>query len=164
MIIGRGNIASAIVDRKDVIFFASGVSDSRCVDRDEFMREVNLLAQYAPDHTYDHSMLVYFSSIAVNFDSSPYIVHKIRMESLVKRWFPNYYIMRIGNIAWDTNPNTFLNYINGRRAKGLSVDIKDEYRYVIDKGTFQMACASIPVIGKHEITITSHIKKVKDYL
>ena len=45
MIIGNGNIAKSLIskDRDDIIFFASGVSDSSCCDIKEFKREFDLL-------------------------------------------------------------------------------------------------------------------------
>jgi hypothetical protein len=36
MIIGNGNIAKVLKDRDDLIFFASGVSNSSCEDQNEY--------------------------------------------------------------------------------------------------------------------------------
>ena len=60
MIIGNGNIANTLIskDRNDIIFFASGVSDSSCSDITEFERELNLLNKQ------DYNIhLVYFSNL-----------------------------------------------------------------------------------------------------
>ena len=38
MIIGKGDIASILIDREDVIFFASGVSNSSEIRQSEFER------------------------------------------------------------------------------------------------------------------------------
>lgn len=158
MIIGSGNIASAIPDRQNMVFFASGVSDSSCTDVDQFNREKRLLSAYY-DPT-DARALVYFSSIGVNFSNTPYFKHKREMEDMIRGWWKNYIIIRIGNIEWDTNPNTFVNYLKAHPC----AEIKDEYRYMLDKETFVMLCQNLPSQGKHELTVTSHIKKVIDYV
>jgi hypothetical protein len=45
MIIGNGLLAGSLknFDREDCVFLASGVSDSKCTDIEEFGRERNLL-------------------------------------------------------------------------------------------------------------------------
>ena len=43
MIVGNGSIASVLEDRDDLVFFASGVSNSSCADEKEYERELNLL-------------------------------------------------------------------------------------------------------------------------
>ena len=39
MIIGNGNIAKVLADRDDLVYFASGTSNSSCVDKLEFERD-----------------------------------------------------------------------------------------------------------------------------
>ena len=43
MIIGHGDIASALSNRKDRLYFASGVSNSSEIRESEYRREINLL-------------------------------------------------------------------------------------------------------------------------
>lgn len=162
MIVGNGNISKALPFRDDVIFFASGVSNSQCSDEHDFNREKRLLSAYYDP--LDTRSLFYFSSIAVNFSNTPYAKHKREMEEMIRKYWTNYCILRIGNIEWDTNPNTFVNFIKGKQGVGDKVEIKDEYRYMIDRQTFTMLCNSLPSVGKHELTATSHIKKVIDYV
>lgn len=162
MIVGSGNIASILRDRDWALFFASGVSDSGCTDKEQFKRETELLMNCAI--RYQNYSCFYFSSISINFIDTPYTRHKKNMEDMVKTRFTHCNIIRIGNISWDTNPNTFVNYIKDRQARGLSVDIKDEYRYMIDKETLLLLTNSLPLTGKNEITATSSIKKVREYL
>jgi hypothetical protein len=38
MIIGKGSIAKVLKDRNDLLFFASGVSNSSCIDEKEYDR------------------------------------------------------------------------------------------------------------------------------
>lgn len=162
MIVGRGSLASILTDREGAIFFASGVSNSRCEDLTEFNRERHLLSTYWGENMTES--LFYFSSISINFIDTPYTRHKLQMEKHVREWFKNYNIIRIGNIEGDTNPNTFVNYIKARQWRGLSVEIKDEYRYMIDQKTLTLITQSLPLVGQNEITVTSTVKKVKDYL
>lgn len=159
MIIGRGNIARCLTDRDGAIFFATGVSNSRSEDEQEFQREKDMLYLFGPT-----KCLFYFSSIGVNFTSNHYFRHKKDMEEIVRTFFPKHVILRIGNLIGDTNPNTFINYINSRRAEGLSVDIKDEYRYMIDGATLNMLCQTLPLDQKIELTVATRIAKVRELI
>ena len=129
-VIGNGDIASAIPDREDLLFFASGVSNSAETRKSEFEREYNLLA----DQNHKRH-LVYFSSIATFWGNTPYYKHKIDMENLVKK-FPKYTIVRMGNIAWGSNPNTLINALKLKLEKGETLEIRDEWRYIVEKEEF----------------------------
>ena len=111
MIVGKGDIASVLNDREGATFFVSGVSNSNETRESEFMREIELL-----DKQDRSKCLFYFSSIAIDdlSKNSQYLQHKRRMELLIKSNFENYNIIRIGNITWGSNPNTFINYIRPR--------------------------------------------------
>lgn len=131
MIVGDGNIAKVLKDREGFLFFASGVSNSRCEDESEYKREENLLlAQDQSKH------IVYFSSLTIFSLNTRYLEHKRRMEKIVKNYFRHYTIIRIGNIEWDDNPNTLINYLRNQKKEGKPLDIQDTYRYVVDKDEF----------------------------
>lgn len=161
MIVGRGDIASVLNDRDGAIFFASGISNSNEIRESEFMREIELLDKQ--DRT---KCLFYFSSISVDdnqkVDSNKYLQHKLRMELLVKSNFENYNIIRIGNITWGNNPNTFINYIKNKKSKGESVQIKDEYKYIIDKDQLVMLTDNLPLIGQNTICVFGRMAKVAE--
>ena len=161
MIVGKGDIASVLNDREGTIFFASGVSNSNETRESEFMREIELLDKQ--DRT---KCLFYFSSITVDdnqkVDSNKYLQHKLRMELLVKSNFENYNIIRIGNITWGSNPNTFINYIKNKKSKGESVQIKDEYKYIIDKDQLVMLTDNLPLIGQNTICVFGKMAKVAE--
>lgn len=127
MVVGRGDIASVLPYREDLLFFASGVSNSRCRDESEYNREIRLLlSQDRRAH------IVYFSSLGVMWEDSRYFQHKRYMEILLRENFPNWTIVRVGNISWGINPNTLINYLRLHpKAK-----IRDEYRYIVDKDEF----------------------------
>ena len=161
MIVGKGDIASVLNDREGTIFFASGVSNSNETRDSEFMREIELLDKQ--DRT---KCLFYFSSISVDdiqkIGSNKYLQHKLRMELLVKSNFENYNIIRIGNITWGSNPNTFINYIKNKKSKGESVQIKDEYKYIIDKDQLVMLTDNLPLVGQNTISVFGKMAKVAE--
>ena len=57
MIIGNGEIASILDDKKDLLFFASGVSNSQEMRESEYQREIDLLL--SQNH---NAHIVYFGS------------------------------------------------------------------------------------------------------
>jgi len=159
MIVGRGDIASVLNDRGGAIFFVYGVSNSNETRESEFMREIELLAKQ--DKT---KCIFYFSSITLDDVSknSQYLQHKRKMELLIKSNFENYNIIRIGNITWGSNPNTFINYIKNKKSKGESVEIKDEYKYVIDKEQLVLLTDNLPLTGQNTICVFGRMAKVAE--
>jgi hypothetical protein len=161
MIIGRGDIASILNDREGAIFFASGVSKSTETKESEFKREIELLDKQ--DKT---KCLFYFSTIALDdlSKNNEYHNHKRKMESLIKSNFKNYNIIRIGNITWGSNPNTFINYIKNKKSKGEPVEIKDEYKYVIDKEQLILLTDNLPLTGQNTICVFGKMAKVAELI
>jgi hypothetical protein len=162
MIVGRGDIASVLNDREGAIFFASGVSNSTETNQSEYWREMELL-----DKQDKNKCLFYFSSISVDDMGkigNEYLMHKRRMELLIKSNFKNYNIIRIGNISWGDNPNTFLNYIKNKIKNGEPVEIKDEYKYIIDKEQLLLLTDNLPLIGQNTICAFSKMAKVNELI
>ena len=159
MIVGKGDIASVLNDREGAIFFASGVSNSNETRESEFMREIELLDKQ--DKT---KCLFYLSSIALDdlSKNSQYLQHKRKMELLIKSNFENYNIIRIGNITWGSNPNTFINYIKNKKSKGEPVEIKDEYKYVIDNEQLVLLTDNLPITGQNQISVFGRMAKVAE--
>ena len=159
MIVGKGDIASILNDREGAIFFAAGVSKSTEIKESEFMREIELLDKQ--DKT---KCLFYFSTIALDDvnKNNQYHAHKRKMELLIKSNFENYNIIRIGNITWGSNPNTFINYIKNKKSKGESVEIKDEYKYVIDKEQLVLLTDNLPLTGQNTICVFGRMAKVAE--
>lgn len=125
-VIGHGDIAVALPDRTDLLFFASGVSNSQETRESEYQREVNLILRQP-----QHAHIVYFSSLGVLDGTSRYYQHKQYMEALVKTW-EYHTIVRIGNITWGENSHTLINYLKTHP----EAEIRDEYRYIVDKDEF----------------------------
>lgn len=139
MIIGNGDIASVLPERSDLLFFASGVSNSREERDEEYQREYNLLLKQ------DFSKrIVYFSSLSIFYSDTRYARHKRTMEYVIKRHFEQYTIIRLGNITWGDNPHTLINYIRGKIKAGEEFETKDEYRYIVDKDEFLHWISLIP--------------------
>lgn len=161
-IIGSGDIASALEDRQGFLFFAAGVSNSSETDESQYERERLRLTRDIEIANIEGLHFVYFGSISRFYQMTRYSVHKIEMEQLVKQTAENYTIIRIGNISWGSNPNTFINYIRGKKAKGEFVQIRDEWKYMINKEQLRYVTDNIPWGGKNEISIFGTMKKVKD--
>jgi hypothetical protein len=162
MIVGKGDIASILNDREGAIFFASGVSKSTETNESEFWREIELLDMQ--DKT---KCLFYFSSITLDDMSkidNQYLAHKRRMELFIKSNFENYNIIRIGNITWGNNPNTFLNYIKNRIKNQEPVEIKDEFKYLIDKEQLLLLTDNLPLVGQNTISVFGRMAKVKELI
>lgn len=115
MIVGRGLIASLFVnvDKDNVIFFASGVSNSLEVRDEEFLREENLIKKTIAENK--EKIFVYFSTCSI-YDSSKtgsdYVLHKLKMEQLIKSSCNQFLILRVSNAVGNGgNPNLLMNYI-----------------------------------------------------
>ena len=139
MIIGNGNIASVIQDKENILFFASGVSNSQEIRESEYQREINLLMQQDRNQH-----IVYFSSLCVFYSKGRYSQHKLEMERTVKSYFSHYTIVRLGNLLWDKNPHTIINFFRDKINKNESFEIKDEYRFLVSKDEFQYWLNMIP--------------------
>jgi UDP-2-acetamido-2,6-beta-L-arabino-hexul-4-ose reductase len=159
MIIGNGDIASILKDREGALFFASGVSNSSCFSLAEFNRERELLLQQPVD-----LCVFYFSTISIYTTQRAYTVHKIAMEKLIKERFENYNIIRIGNIDFGNNPNTFLNNLRSKKLNGEPIEIRDEYKYMISKEQLLLLTDNLPLKGKNEINVFGTMKKVIDLI
>jgi len=163
MVIGKGDIASMLNDREGAIFFASGVSNSNETRESEFIREIELLKKQ--DKT---KCLFYFSSIALDdldkVKKSKYLQHKLNVESIIESNFKNFNIIRVGNINWGINPNTFINYIKNKIKKGEPVVIKDEVRYIINKEQLVLLTDNLPLVGQNRISVFGKMAKVEELI
>lgn len=135
MIIGKGDIAGSLteagIDREDITFFASGVSDSKNSTVRCHEREINLIRSQSKKNHF-----VYFSSLSIYYSESTYALNKLLKETIVKSEFPHYTIVRLGNITWGQNPNTIINYFKLCYKKGIQPELQDTHRYLISKEDF----------------------------
>jgi hypothetical protein len=154
MIIGHGDLASVLIDREDRLYFASGVSNSEEIRETEYEREAVLLTD---QDKWRH--IVYFSSLCVFYTDTRYAQHKRMMEKLVKKYFGHYTIIRLGNITWGKNPHTLINYMKTHK----DAEVKDVYRYVVDKEEFLHWMELIPE-WSCEMNVPGRMLKVKDII
>lgn len=115
MIIGRGLIANLFLndDRDDVLFFASGVSNSLETRPEEFSREEKMIREAIAENP--EKIFVYFSTCSI-YDSSKtdsnYVLHKLKMEQLISNLCETYLILRVSNaVGKGGNPNLLMNYL-----------------------------------------------------
>ncbi len=115
MIVGKGLIASLFTDcdRNDTVFFASGVSNSLETRESEFLREENLILDTISENS--EKIFIYFSTCSI-YDSSKtgsdYVLHKLKMEQLIKNRCSRYLILRVSNaVGKGGNPNLLMNYL-----------------------------------------------------
>lgn len=137
MIIGRGLIANLFteVDMDEVVFFASGVSNSSETRKEEFLREQNLVEETLADNP--EKLFVYFSTCSI-YDSSKYnsqyVLHKLHIEEIIKQKSKNYLILRVSNaVGKGGNPNLLMNYLSRQVANKQDLNIhKNATRNLID--------------------------------
>ena len=150
MVVGNGDIAG-VLPESDLLFFASGVSNSQCEDEAEYQREIDLLLeQDALQH------IVYFSSLSIFYSGTRYARHKLEMEKRVKR-FPSWTIIRIGNLTWGNNPHTLINYLHAHP----EAEIQDTYRYVVGIEEFMHWIDMIPE-WNCEINVPGRMMKIQE--
>ena len=158
MIIGNGDVAQVLkeIDIPDLLFFASGVSNSAEERESEYKREIAMLM--AQDKT---KHIVYFSSLSIFLDNGRYQRHKMLMERLIKKNFRHYTIVRLGNITWGDNPRTIINFLKRRIVNNEPFEIKDVYRHLIDQHDFKYWMMKIPSWNV-EMNLIGQMLKVKD--
>jgi len=115
MVIGSGLMAKTFAsykNSKEVLIFASGVSNSTETDSQEFLREFNLLKKTIA--TYPDFKLIYFSTLSIEdkaVQDRPYIKHKLLLENYIKKNVSRYLIARVSNVVGPGgNSHTIINY------------------------------------------------------
>lgn len=135
MIIGNGILAAAVrpYDREDILFFASGVSNSLEKNPAEFEREISLLKKVTEE--FRDKKLVYFSTCSI-YDptkkDSPYVNHKLTAESFITEHCKSFVIFRIGNaVGRGGNPNTLINFLKNSILSGTQFTIHNNARRIL---------------------------------
>lgn len=118
MVIGNGLIANVFKNKyendNEFLIFASGVSNSSCIDSNHFSREIELIEQNLKKN--DNKHFVYFSTCSFydpSIKESQYLNHKKKAESLISKLSNSFSIFRVPNLVGKTsNPHTILNYLH----------------------------------------------------
>ena len=134
MIVGSGLIASSFSHLfsqcEDVCIYAAGVSNSSCIETQEFERERARVAD-ALQQAGGVDAFVYFSTCSVSDPearNTPYVQHKLAMEKLVQT-HPRNLILRLPQVAGKTpNPHTLLNYLYARIVRSESFTLWSKAR------------------------------------
>jgi hypothetical protein len=157
MIIGNGNIAKVLIDRDDLVYFASGTSNSSCVDKLEFERELEMIKSI------DSSLhIVYFSNLGIYYKNDPYTNHKINIENFIRDKFKSYTIVRIEVCEWVSNKTTILNIFKEKIKNNQKIEIQDTYRYVLSLNEFLYWLSLIKVGTKNEMNILGRKMKIQE--
>ena len=165
MIIGKGSIAKVLKDRNDLLFFASGVSNSSCIDEKEYDREFNLLKTIPLDQH-----IVYFSNLGIYYKKDRYTQHKINIEEYIRNNFKSYTIVRIEVCEWVTTSNTILNVFKKQLIQGIEPIIQDTTRYILSLNEFLYWIDLIQSGVKNEmnilgrkLTISQIVEEIKQH-
>lgn len=156
---GAGDIASILKLREGALFFASGVSNSQCTDEEQFKREKHLLLSQPKD-----LCIFYFSTISIYTKDSPYTTHKKAMEQIIRSNWNHYNILRLGNITFGKNPNTFINYVRARKAAGEPYILLDDWRWVIDEEGLLLLTNNLPLKGQNEMNVFTDMGKAQKFI
>ncbi len=169
MVIGKGLIAKAFMPKfendDDVVIFASGVSNSKEIDRAEYTREFELISRTIEENP--DKKFIYFSTCSVLdqcMRHTPYVRFKLLIERYIEFHCNRYLIFRLSNVVGPTdNPSTIVNYLFHKIAAGekfrlwqgalrniLDIDhvvaICTELVDIYDANTFNVANAlSLPI-------------------
>ncbi|MDZ4795742.1 MAG: NAD-dependent epimerase/dehydratase family protein [Bacteroidota bacterium] len=138
MVIGHGMVAKRFASYKendDFVIFASGVSNSKNTDLNAYARESVLLQTTLEKHK--DKTLVYFSTCSIydkGESGSPYVIHKIKMETYIRENAAHYYIFRVSNLVGRSdNHNTILNFFKYHITNKINFDLWNQsMRNLID--------------------------------
>lgn len=135
MIIGNGIMANALkyFDKEDVVFFASGVSNSLEKKASEFERETLLLKSVINQN--QDKKFIYFSTCSM-YDptktESPYVIHKIKIEKLISELCRSFIIFRVGNaVGRGGNPNALINFLKKSILSGNKLILHTNARRIL---------------------------------
>ena len=107
MVIGNGMLATKFMSfntMKEIVIFASGVSNSALQKNEGYVREAKLLEETIQANP--HARLVYFSTCSIYQPSllqNKYVQHKLAMEALVQANASRYLLLRLSNPVGVTN-------------------------------------------------------------
>jgi len=173
VIVGHGMMAnafSAFAGNAAVVIFASGVSDSTETRPAAFRRESELLRRTRAEHS--DALLVYFGTCSVNDPDrrdTPYVRHKLEMESLLKASPGPWLVLRLPlAIGPRHRGNTLANYLHDRIIHGRPFEVwAGSTRYPVDvEDAFRVASRLIaePSMWRRTINIALRAFPVLEFV
>lgn len=136
MIVGSGLLSSEFKKfptlLEDFLIFASGVSNSKETNINNFEREKELLINLINNN--QNLKLIYFSSVLTGIIDNDYYRHKLQVEEIIKNNCKNYIIFRIPQIVgFNGNKNNIVNFLKESVKNENEILIyKNVYRSLID--------------------------------
>ena len=138
MVIGNGLIAKgfeAYINNDNFLLFASGVSNSKEINFNEFDRELNLIKFHINNNK--EKKFIYFSTCSIydtELQNTLYVNHKLSIEKYISDNCENFIIFRLPNVVGNIgNENTFFNYFKNCILENREIIIhNDATRYLID--------------------------------
>jgi len=166
MIIGNGLIANLFkdTDREDVVFFASGVSNSLETRTEEFLREEDLIRKIIGENP--EKIFIYFSTCSI-YDSSKtgsdYVLHKLKMEQIIKNGCKKFMILRVSNaVGKGGNPNLLLNYFVRSAKNNDTIDVHTKAtRNLIDAEDVRNI--TLDLLEKNELNKIINVAYIENY-
>ena len=138
-IVGNGQLASLFHQNERIegsLIFASGVSNTKCVDENEFLKEKELLVTYVQVANDTDKIFVYFSSAALSAKGYPlnrYYQHKKEMEELIRSMTNKHLIIRIPQLFGKPKKHpTLINFLYFNIVEHVEFEVYDQgYRYLL---------------------------------
>lgn len=178
MIVGNGILAKSLqqIDREEVLFFASGVSNSLETQESEFLREKQLLEKILKENP--DKKLVYFSTCSIydpTKENTAYVKHKLDMENHIANGNNPYVIFRVGNaVGKGGNPNTLINFLKNsienkntilvyHKAKRILIGTED-ISHFIEKNLDNYINEIVDLTYPYQYTIEEIIQALQKYL
>lgn len=179
MIVGHGLVATAFIgsvfESPHYTVFASGISNSTESADAAFIRELTLLQQYLAKS----KTLIYFSTTSI-FDptkqDTPYILHKLKIEKLIRERAEFYMIVRLPILVGRTsNSHTLINYLvdSIREKREIRLHTKacrhlldvDDLVPVLTEFYEEDSCnRKINILGSPKITVPELVEKIESVL
>ena len=137
MVVGTGLLAKAFLEYENddnIIVFASGVSNSKEISREEFDREKLLLNDYLEKYG-KNKHFIYFSTCSVYdtyFERSSYTKHKINMEKIIIEKAFSYNIFRLPQVLGNNNKNQLIGFFYESIKIEKTFQLFDIERNIID--------------------------------
>lgn len=167
MIIGSGLIAKAFEEyktRNDIVIFASGVSNSREISKEAFLREEELLISCLQKYGIEKKV-IYFSTCSMldsYFETSDYTKHKIRMEEIIMTSANKYNIFRLPQVLGNNNKNQLVGFLHEQIKNKKSFELFDIERNIIDiEDVHLLVKIVLQANSKNEIINIANINNTK---
>lgn len=180
MVVGNGMMAQrflAFENDENLLIFASGVSNSKETNLENFQRENKKL--FEATSYCATKKIVYFSTCSV-YDptekDSLYVKHKLKCEQIIKENCANYLICRVSNVVGKTdNPNTIISYLVSKIISGKPfqlwkksvrniIDIDDVYSLVSRKIQNVKGAETCLIANPFQYQVTEIVYKIEEIL